>query len=210
MQNSSPISENSTADSRITTYPVKWMEVLALSLGGIGLIGAAIVGLGHKLMINMQDPQRVEKIAKHMVSYEFPQRSQGATGLSIGAESFVVLSDRVNSPTLRLFIQKSPVDSIERTSEFVRELGLAAAWSGIWEDSMTVKSERFTYCEEEIELEIRKGNWVESGEEKSIPAIEYTLSPIIKQQQQTIRILATGANAEKQAKFLLRSIQCRR
>ncbi len=210
MQDLSPTPSNSSSESRIKTYPVQWFEILALSLGGIGLIGAAIVGLGHKLMINMQDPQRVEKIANHMVSYEFPKRPQGMTGLSIGAESFVLLSDRVESPTLRLFMQKSPVDPIERTSEFVREMGLAAAWSGEWEEGMAVKSQPFTYCAQETELEIRKGNWSESGQEISIPAIEYTLSPTIKQHQQTIRILATGANAEKQAKALLRSIQCRR
>jgi hypothetical protein len=210
MQNSSPMSESLTADSRVMTHPVKWMEILAVSLGGIGLIGAAIVGLGHKLMINMQDPQRVEKIAKHMVSYQFPTHPQGAIGLSIGAESFVLLSDRHESPTLRLFIQKSPVDPIERTSEFVREMGLAAAWSGVWEDGMTIKSDAFSYCTQDTTLEVRKGNWSESGQETSIPAIEYTLSPTIKNQQQTIRILATGANAEQQAKSLLRSIQCRR
>jgi hypothetical protein len=210
MQDLSPTPPTSSSESRIKTYPVKWLEILALSLGGVGLIGAAIVGLGHKLVVNMQDPQRVEKIAKHMVSYQFPTRAQGAKGLSIGAESFVLLSDRVESPSLRLFIQKSPVDPVERTSEFVREMGLAAAWSGDWEDGMAVKSEPFTYCSQETELEIRKGNWSEAGQEISIPAIEYTLSPTIKNQQQTIRILATGANAEKQAKSLLRSIQCRR
>ncbi len=188
---------------------VKWLEVVALSLGAVGLIGAAIVGLGHKLMINMHDAKRVEKIAKHIVHYQFPQASYGTNGLSIGAESFAVLSDRPDDPHLRLFVQKSPVDPIDRTAEFVREMGLAAAWSGSWEEGTQEKTEPFTYCAQDLELEIRKGNWLEAEREVSVPAIEYTLSAKIKQHEQTIRILATGTAAEKQAKSLLRSIQCR-
>jgi hypothetical protein len=190
-------------------FSVKWVEVVALSLGAVGLIGAAIVGLGHKLVTNMHDAKRVEKIARHIVYYQFPQAAYGSNGLSIGAESFAVMSDRPVDPQLRLFVQKSPVDPIERTAEFVREMGLAAAWSGSWEDGTQETTATFTYCAQETELEIRKGNWVEAGREISVPAIEYTLSATIKQHSQTIRILATGNQAEKQAKSLLRSIHCR-
>jgi hypothetical protein len=203
---------HSTAQPIVAPTPhcsVKWIEVVALSLGAVGLIGAAIVGLGHKLMTNMHDAKRVEKIARHIVYYQFPQASYGTNGLSIGAESFAVLSDRPVDPHLRLFAQKSPIDPIDRTAEFVREMGLAAAWSGSWEEGTQEKTEPLTYCSHETELEIRKGNWLEAGRDNSVPAIEYTLSAKIKQHDQTIRILATGIGAEKQAKSLLRSIQCR-
>ena len=192
---------------------VKWIEVVAVTLGGVGLIGAAIVGLGHKLLINMNETQRVEKIAQRVVSYQFPQTSKGTIGLSIGAESFAVISDRTSAPQLRLFIQKSPVDRTERTSEFVREMGAAAAWSGTWEDGLNTQTDAFTYCTQKTELETRKGNWLESGQAASVPAIEYRLSAVTqrydKQYDQNIRILATGPRAQQKAQSLLRSIQCR-
>ncbi len=192
---------------------VKWFEVIAVTLGGVGLIGAAIVGLGHKLLTNMNETQRVEKIAQRVVFYQFPQASKGTIGLSIGAESFAVISDRTSDPQLRLFIQKSPVDRTERTSEFVREMGVAAAWSGTWEDGLDTQTDAFTYCTQKTELETRKGNWLEAGKVASVPAIEYRLSAVTqrydKEYDQNIRILATGPRAQQQAQFLLRSIQCR-
>ena len=192
---------------------VRWPEMLALTLGGVGLIGAAIAGLGHKLLTNMHETQRIEKIAQRVVSYQFPKASKGTIGLSIGAESFAVISDQLYNPQLRLFIQKSPVDRSERTSEFVREMGAAAAWSGTWEDGLKTKTDTFTYCTQETELETRQGNWLEAGQAASVPAIEYRLSAVTqrydKQYDQNIRILATGPQAQQQAKSLLRSIQCR-
>ena len=128
-----PADDSQMGFSQPADCRVKWLEIVALSLGGVGLIGAAIVGLGHKLMTNMQDSYRVEKIAKHIVRYQFPQapsQGTGTIGLSIGAEAFAVISDRPSDPKLRLFVQKSPVDPVERTAEFVREMGLTAAWSG--------------------------------------------------------------------------------
>ena len=193
--------------------PVKWLEMLALTLGGVGLIGAAIAGLGHKLVTNMHETQRVEKIAQRIVLYQFPQVSKGTIGLSIGAESFAVISDRSVNPELRLFIQKSPIDRTEWTAEFVREIGAAAAWSGNWEDGLITKTDELLYCTQKTELEIRQGNWIETGQGVSIPAIEYRFSAVTqrneKQYDQNIRILATGPRAQQQAKSLLRSIQCR-
>ena len=203
----------SPAQSTIINPLVKWLEVVGVTLGGVGLIGAAIVGLGHKLLTNMNETQRVEKIAQRVVSYQFPQASKGTIGLSIGAESFAVISDRTSDPQLRLFIQKSPVDRTERTSEFVREMGAAAAWSGTWEDGLKTQTDAFTYCTQETELETRQGNWLEAGQVASVPAIEYRLSAVTqrydKQYDQSIRILATGPRARQQAQSLLRSIQCR-
>ena len=204
-------------DSQSATPPanpsVKWLEVLALTLGGVGLIGAAIAGLGHKLVTNMHETQRVEKIAQRIVAYQFPQVSKATIGLSIGAESFAVISDRTLNPELRLFVQRSPVDRTERTSEFVRELGAAAAWSGTWEDGLITKTDAFPYCTQGTELETRQGNWLETGQGVSVPAIEYRFSAVTqrndKQYDQNIRILATGPRAQQQAKSLLRSIQCR-
>lgn len=192
---------------------VKWPEILALTLGGVGLIGAAIAGLSHKLVTNMYETQRVEKIAQRIVLYQFPQVSKGTIGLSIGAESFAVISDRAVNPELRLFVQRSPVDRTERTAEFVREIGATAAWSGTWEDGLKTQTDAFAYCSQETEMETRQGNWLEAGREESVPAIEYRLSAVTqrneKQYDQNIRILATGPQARQKAESLLRSIQCR-
>lgn len=206
----------SSAQNTIVNPLVKWLEVVGVTLGGVGLIGAAIVGLGHKLLTNMNETQRVEKIAQRVVFYKFPQTSEGTVGLSIGAESFAVISDRKLDPQLRLFVQKSPVDRTERTSEFMREMGVAAAWSGTWEDGLKTQTDAFTYCTHETELESRKGNWIEAGpgvKGVSVPGIEYRLSVVTqrydKEYDQSIRILATGPRAQQQAQSLLRSIQCR-
>ena len=212
----------SPAQNTIVNPLVKWLEVVGVTLGGVGLIGAAIVGLGHKLLTNMNETQRVEKIAQRVMFYQFPQTSEGTIGLSIGAESFAVISDRKLDPQLRLFVQKSPVDRTERTSEFMREMGAAAAWSGTWEDGLKTQTDAFTYCTHETELESRKGNWIEArqgvkgvkgAKGVSVPGIEYRLSVVTerydKEYDQSIRILATGPRAQQQAQSLLRSIQCR-
>lgn len=216
---SSPIAPPPSGQTNVQTEnsmanpSVKWLEVVVVTLGGVGLIGAAIVGLGHKLLTNMEETQRVEKIAQRVMFYQFPQRSEGTIGLSIGAESFAIISDRKSNPQLRLFVQRSPVDRTERTSEFVREIRAAAAWSGTWEDGLKTRTDAFTYCTQETELETRKGNWQEAGQVTSVPGIEYSLSVVTKRNDreydQSIRILATGPQAQQQAQSLLRSIQCR-
>ena len=105
---------------------VHWIEITAISLGGIALVGAAIAGLGYKLQTNMHQARRVENIAQNLITYQFPQSAQGRTGLSIGAESFAVITDRISDPNLRLFVQASPVDGVERSSVVVREYALGS------------------------------------------------------------------------------------
>jgi len=187
---------------------VKVLEIVAISLGAIGLVGAAVIGLGYKLVTNMYDAHRVEQIAQNKVNYSFPEGSQGRIGLSIGAESFAVITDRQDPPSLSLFIQDSPLEPTDRTAEFVREMGFTSAWIGDWE-AMTEKLEPFTYCNRQINLQVRQGDWVSAGSTLILPAIEYSLMTTVNQRDQTIRILATGANADRQAKQLLRTIQCK-
>ena len=188
---------------------VHWIEIVAISIGGIAIVGAAIAGLGHKLQTNMNQAKRVEKIAKNLITYQFPQSAQGLTGLSIGAESFAVVTDRTTNPNLRLFVQASPVDGVERSSVVVREYALGSGWRGNWETVKAV-TQPFLYCRETVNLETRRGYWSEadSGEE-SRPAIEYSIDTTIDGYDQTIRILATGTQAEPLAQELLKSIQCR-
>ena len=187
---------------------VHWIEIVAISIGGMALVGAAIAGLGHKLQTNMHQANRVEKIAKNLIAYRFPQSAQGRTGLSIGAESFAIITDRPNNPNLRLFVQASPVDGVERSSVVVREYALGSGWSGTWE---TVKEETqpFLYCHETVNLEISRGRWSETNSVEPGPAIEYSIDTTIDGYDQTIRILATGSQAEPLAQELLKSIQCR-
>jgi hypothetical protein len=185
------------------------LEVTAISLGAIALIGAAVLGLGNKLTTNMHQPKRAEKIAKHLVKYQFPEASQGQIGLSIGAESFAVITDRAHDPSLRLFVQASPVDWVERTSTLVREYALNAGWRGRW-DSITDENQSFRYCNQTVNLEISRGFWSMDDKAPPVNAIEYTLDVTVNDYDQTIRILATGLNAESRAKQLLDSIQCRR
>ena len=188
---------------------VHWIEIMAISIGAVAIVGAAIAGLGHKLQTNMNQPRRVEKIAKNLITYQFPQSAQGRTGLSIGAESFAVVTDRTTDPNLRLFVQASPVDGVERSSVVVREYVLGSGWRGSWETVKAV-TQPFLYCRETVNLETRRGYWSEadSGEE-SRPAIEYSIDTTIDGYDQTIRILATGTQAEPLAQELLKSIQCR-
>ncbi len=187
---------------------VHLFEISAISLGAIALIGAAVLGLVNKLTTNMQQPKRAEKIAKHLINYQFPDRSVGQLGLSIGAESFAVVSDRQQDPSLRLFVQASPVDWVERTSPLVREYALGAGWRGKW-DAVTEENKSFRYCNQVVNLEVSRGFWAIDDNTPALNAIEYTLDVTVNDYDQTIRILATGLNAETRAKQLLDSIQCR-
>ena len=190
---------------------VHWIEIVAISIGAVAIVGAAIAGLGHKLQTNMNQPRRVEKIAKNLITYQFPQSAQGRTGLSIGAESFAVVTDRTTDPNLRLFVQASPVDGVERSSVVVREYALGSGWRGSWETVKAV-TQPFLYCRETVNLETRRGYWSEADsaeDEPPIPAIEYSIDTTIDGYDQTIRILATGTQAEPLAQELLKSIQCR-
>jgi len=187
---------------------VHWIEIAAISLGGIVLVGAAIVGLGHKLQTNMHQAKRVEKIAQNLITYQFPESAQGRTGLSIGAESFAVITDRINDPNLRLFVQASPVNGVERSSVVVREYALGSGWRGIWE-TVQEETQPFPYCNQTVNLETRRGRWSKTDSKEPRPAIEYSIDTTIDGYDQTIRILATGTNAEPLAQDLLKSIQCR-
>ena len=187
---------------------VNSIELVAITLGGIGLVGAAIVGLGHKLKINMHEAKRVENIAHNLITYQFPQSAQGRIGLSIGAESFAVITDRTNDPNLRLFVQASPVDGVERSSVLVREYALGSGWRGIWE-TVQEETQPFMYCHQTVNLETSRGRWSETDNVEPRPAIEYSIDTTIDGYDQTIRILATGTNAEPLARDLLKSIQCR-
>lgn len=197
-----------THDAHPKTDCVHILEVTAISLGAIALVGAAVLGLGNKLTENMHQPKRAEKIAKHLVKYQFPEASQGQIGLSIGAESFAVITDRAQDPGLRLFVQASPVDWVERTSSLVREYALNAGWKGEWE-SITDENKSFRYCNQVVNLEVSRGFWAIDDKTPAVNAIEYTLDVTVNDYDQTIRILATGRNAEARAKKLLDSIQCR-
>ena len=187
---------------------VHWMEIAAISLGGIALVGAAIAGLGYKLQTNMHQAKRVEKIAQNLITYQFPQSAQGRIGLSIGAESFAVITDRINDPNLRLFVQASPVNGVERSSVVVREYALGSGWRGIWE-TVTEETQPFLYCNQTVNLKTRRGRWSQTDSAEPRPAIKYSIDTTIDGYDQTIRILATGTNAEPLAQDLLKSIQCR-
>lgn len=187
---------------------VRIVEVSVISLGAIALVGAAVMGIVNKLTINMHQPKRVEKIAKHLLKYQFPDRSQGQIGLSIGAESFAVVTDRADNPSLRLFVQASPVAMEERTSKIVREYALDAVWRGTWE-AVSDESQSFRYCNEVVDLEINRGLWSIDENTPAINAIEYTFDTTVDNYDQTIRILATGRDAETRARTLLNSLQCR-
>jgi len=187
---------------------VHWIEIAAISLGGIGLVGAAIIGLGHKLQTNMHQAERVENIAQNLITYQFPQSAQGRIGLSIGAESFAVITDRINDPNLRLFVQASPVNGVERSSVLVREYALGSGWRGTWE-AVKEETQPFPYCNQTVNLETRRGRWSQTDSTEPRPAIKYSIDTTIDGYDQTIRILATGTNAESLAKDLLKSIQCR-
>lgn len=206
------ISESKTSSTESRAEPrtdcVHILEMTAISLGAIALVGAAVLGLVNKLTTNMHEPKRAEKIAKHLIDYEFPETSRGQMGLSIGAESFAVVVDRSQDPSLRLFVQASPVDWVERTSTLVREYALGAGWRGKW-DSVTDGSKSFRYCNQMVNLEISRGFWAIDDKTPAVNAIEYTLDVTVNDYDQTIRILATGLNAETRAKQLLDSIQCR-
>lgn len=187
---------------------VHWLEITAISFGGIALVGAAIVGLGHKLQTNMHQPKQVEKIAQNLITYQFPESAQGRIGLSIGAESFAVITDRINDPNLRLFVQASPVNGVERSSVVVREYALGSGWRGIWE-TVTEETQPFSYCNQTVNLKTRRGRWSQTDSAEPRPAIKYSIDTTIDGYDQTIRILATGTNAEPLAQNLLKSIQCR-
>lgn len=203
-QSSSTVPTSST----LPTISVHWLEIVAISLGSIGLLGAAIIGLGHKLQTNMHQAKRVENIAHSLITYQFPHSAQGLIGLSIGAESFAVIADRTNNPNLRLFVQASPVDGVERSSLLVREYALGAGWRGNWE-IVQEETQPFLYCHQMVSLETSRGRWSDAGKEEPRPAIEYSIDTTIDGYDQTIRILATGTNAEPLAQDLLKSIQCR-
>lgn len=200
--------ESKTAPTGPKTDCVHILEMTAISFGAIALIGAAVLGLVNKLTTNMHQPQRAEKIAKHLIDYQFPDKSMGQMGLSIGAESFAVVTDRAQDPSLRLFVQASPVDWVERTSTLVREYALGAGWRGKW-DSVTDENKSVRYCNQTVNLEISRGLWAIDETTPALNAIEYTLDVTVNDYDQTIRILATGLNAETRAKQLLDSIQCR-
>ncbi len=187
---------------------VHWLEITAISLGGIALVGAAIAGLAHKLQTNMHQANRVEKIAQNLITYQFPESAHGRTGLSIGAESFAVITDRINDPNLRLFVQASPVNGVERSSVVVREYALGSGWQGVWE-IVTEGTQPFSYCNQTVNLETRRGRWSKTEGVEPRPAIKYSIDATIDGYDQTIRILATGTNAEPLAQGLLKSIQCR-
>lgn len=200
--------ESKTAPTEPKTDCVHILEMTAISLGAIALIGAAVLGLVNKLTTNMHQPKRAEKIAKHLINYQFPDKSLGQMGLSIGAESFAVVIDRAEEPSLMLFVQASPVDWVERTSTLVREYALGAGSRGRW-DSVTDENRSFRYCNQTVNLEISRGFWAIDEKTPALNAIEYTLDVTVNDYDQTIRILATGLNAETRAKQLLDSIQCR-
>jgi hypothetical protein len=202
------MTSKSKTSEQAKTDCVHVLEVTAISLGAIALIGAAILGLGNKLTTNMHQPKRSEKIAKHLIKYQFPETSQGQMGLSIGAEAFAVVTDRPENPSLRLFVQASPVDKVERTSTLVREYAQNAGARGIW-DYVTDENKSFRYCNQTVNLKINRGFWAVDENAPAVNAIEYTLDATVRDYDQTIQILATGLNAEARAKQLLDSIQCR-
>ena len=201
-------SSTAPTSSTVPNISVHWLEIVAISLGSIGLLGAAIIGLAHKLQTNMHQAKRVENIAHSLITYQFPQSSQGRIGLSIGAESFAVITDRTNNPNLRLFVQASPVDGVERSSLIVREYALGSGWRGNWE-IVQEETQPFLYCHQTVNLETSRGRWSEADNVEPRPAIEYSIDTTIDGYDQTIRILATGTNAEPLARDLLKSIQCR-
>jgi hypothetical protein len=193
----------STSDYRVNLW-----EWLGVTLGGLGLIGVALLGLGRQFWRNMQDSARAELIAQQIVQYEIPGGSQGVISLRIGAEAFALVTSRQSPPQIMLLVTQSPLKQGEEQESFVDELDLQGAVMGAWQTVRVTQQEQVV-CGQRRPVLVRTGDYWVQGQSTAQPAMEYVVQQVVNQTERKVQLVTTGPDAAAQAQQVLQSLRCR-
>jgi hypothetical protein len=195
--------DRSVSDDRVNLW-----EWLGVTLGGLGLIGVALVGLGRQFWRNMQDPARAELIARQIIQYKIPGGSQGVISLHIGAEAFALVTSRQSPPKIMLLVTQSPLKQGEENESFADELDLQGSVMGAWQ-TVTVTQQEQVVCGQRRPVIVRTGDYWVQGQSTAQPAVEYVIQQVVHQTERKVQLVTTGPDAAAQAEQVLRSLRCR-
>lgn len=198
-------------DDLVPRYPVRLFEVIVITLGAIAIVGIGITGLGIKILDNAFNPRRAEAIAKSLINYTIPGRSQGVFGINIGSAKFAWIRSVADPPDVILFIGESPAnqegddaESNELDQEFKRFPSEAVAQEFV---ATTSRTETKTFCGKTVPVTIQEGQQT-FGDAAPQPAIQY-IARVTESGIERVAILITsGRDAQAKAIAIFNSFRC--
>lgn len=199
------------SNSLIPRYPVRLFEVIVITVGAIAVVGIGIVGLGIKILDNAFNPRRAEAIAKSLIDYTIPGKSQGVFGINIGSAKFAWIRSATVPPDVILFIGESPVDqkiddaeSSDLDREFQRFPSDSVAQEFV---ATTDRTETKTFCGKPVSVTIQEGQQTFSYAAPQ-SAVQYT-ARIMEGGVERVAILTTsGRDAQARAIAIFNSFRC--
>ncbi|XGV96007.1 MAG: hypothetical protein ACAF41_25130 [Leptolyngbya sp. BL-A-14] len=200
-----------SSNSLIPRYPVRLFEVIVITVGAIAVVGIGVVGLGIKILDNAFNPRRAEAIAKSLIDYTIPGKSQGVFGINIGSAKFAWIRSVTTPPDVILFIGESPVnqekddaESSELDEEFQRFPSDSVAQEFV---ATTSRIETKTFCGKPVPVTIQEGQQTFSYAEPQ-PAVQYTARSMEGSVERVAILTTSGRDAQARAIAIFNSFRC--
>jgi hypothetical protein len=203
------LNPSSQFNNEITQYPVRVWEMILIVMGAIALIGAAVVGLGIKVLNNAYSPIRAEAIAKSLIDYRIPGGSQGVFGINIGSAKLAWVQSNTNPPDVILFVGRAPVN--KETDQSQANRGFDQPPTSTAEEQFTVTNSRVEnryFCGSTVPVTIETGQQTLTDNSSTIPAIRYTVRTTENNFERIVVLVANGNNASEKADNVFNSLRC--
>lgn len=203
------IRQDVNTNNSIPQYSVSIWEAILILIGAIALIGTGLAWIGMRMLNNTFNSVRAEEVARSLIDYKIPGGSSGIVGLSIGAETFAIVKSNTEPSDIFLYVSKAPSDRMSEETPI--NLGDAIAL----ENSITgefVFSDTYTepkkLCNQPTQVTIQKGQQIDTTQNTTQPAIQYSARIIDGKIERIISIMTIGENAQVKAEQVFNSIEC--
>jgi hypothetical protein len=201
--------DNQQVDSEIPRYPVKVWELILIVMGAIGLISAALVGLGIKMLDIAFNPAKAEAIAKSLIDYKIPGGSQGVFGLNIGSVTVASVYSSTNPPDVVLVVGEIPVTK-ETDRESAQDFEVTPSDNAEGNFTVTTsRRENKAFCGKTVPILIEEGKQTFNNQPSPLPAIRYTARTIKKDVELVVILTTSGDGAKEKAVTVFNSLRCK-
>jgi hypothetical protein len=204
-------SQADNPDSSIPHYPVRLLEAILITLGAIAIVGTGLVGLGIKILDHAFDPERAEAIAKSLIAYTIPGKSQGVFGINIGGAKIAWVRSASNPPDVILFVGEIPTN---KEADETERAELDQEFTSFPSDTMaqefvvtTGRTETKMFCGKPVPITIEQGEQTFSTVLPQ-PAIRYTARVTENDLERVAILITTGNEAQAKAIAIFNSFRC--
>lgn len=208
-----------------TQYSVSVWEGIAIAIGAIGLVMAALLGLVVKVTHNSFEPQRAEAIANSLMDYEIPGGSYGVFGVNIGGLRTATIRSSSSTvfpkgdqqgeysiPEVELLIVEAPINDQSKEDDpgETPKDNLSSSYQVETEfKATTSRTENKPFCGMDVSVTIQEGLLTLTNSQSSVLAIQYNAKAVFKNTQRSVLLTTTGQTAKQKAVAVFNSLKCK-